>query len=74
MIPFGKEKNIGKPYCLPNLTGWIAWPFYVVRNLKAIKKSDLYDIIYLYNIMRLCVNRNNYLCVIYFQWPAFNLI
>ena len=43
MIPFGTNNNIGKSYCLPTLIGWIAWPIYLVRNVKATEKSDLYD-------------------------------
>ena len=37
------QRNIGKPYCLPTLMGWTVWPIYMVRNVKAIERSDLYD-------------------------------
>ena len=42
MLPFGTEKNISKPYCLPALTGWTAQRTYTVWNVKARERSDLY--------------------------------
>ena len=39
MIPFDTEKNIGKPYYLPTLTGWTVWTIYIVRNVKAIDRK-----------------------------------
>ena len=50
MIPFGTEKNIGKPYCLPTLTGWTVWPIYIVRNIKTIERSDL-NVLFKYYII-----------------------
>ena len=43
---FGTEKNIGRPCCLPALIGWKVWQIYTAENVKAIEKTDLYDMCY----------------------------
>ena len=43
MIPFGTEKDTGKPYCLPTLTESTAQQIYIVGNIKAIERSHSHE-------------------------------